>query len=1252
MKRASEKIKDFVEPQPFEAVQNFTADPARAHAAYRFTDATSDLLARWIDALADVPRPPVKGGAARALAGMRGVGKSHTLTVFGALAAQPQLRAKITDGHIATSARRLMDRRYMVVRVERGTRPTLTEEIADGLKDALGSDMTGVSDDPQAMLAIAASRTHDATLLVIVDTAFDRAARVERNDGKILSELAEAARLSNCFVALALDDDIAGAEGVNAALVSTYQIDYLDPEHLFRVADQFVLRKTATARTGLHEIYMHLRAVVPGFNWSEPRFAALYPVHPIITDLASAVRLYAPAFAFLPFAAEAATRASGRPALSLVLLDEVFDRTEHEMRRAEDLRETFAAFDELAAAGAAQFPIMQRLEVKLTLKALFILSLDGRGATPAEICAAMLFYDERNPSAPIERIAQMLARIVEISPNSLHRTEENGEIRWRFNITSSSAFEAALNESVERLRTAGEFNFDSLLHEAARARFPDWPFIKAANEASDEPPAGAQTPERDAAINFYVQWRGTNRLGSLYSVSPRFDTTEAHTDESPSSSQVPNNLHYDWAIKVVAPRVASASANEDSSNLLENENDFSSPPLKLIWHPANLTDDEEKNLLRLIALHTDAQLIADYGESARVTLSSLTAQAQRIWTRIYLDEGRFDWRGEGEESTSLEWTEEARGKNDLMSALNLLLAPLFDRHFSEHPLFTETLGEAETAQLIGDFFGGSNLNNADVQHLARTFAVPLGLAIVRGEMCMPDAGDATLKRAWVRETLALTDEADGETVPLETIHQTLRSTPFGLTRESAQLVLSSLVAGRRLELVTTEGDRISRRTLGRLLNWETIAGAARAATILQSAEELTAWARLIIGDETIKGSIADDETRELVRSRLAGWLDDWHERRLLESFEQLPDAALTTRAWTVAVAVRKSFGVAAESIGNALSDEIPLEEGLQRVADAFNNSAQNFSRIEQSFAELTRFVARLAERERVRAYLSAAEPTAVPEIENLRKQLSIIADNPHALLDSDSYGEASVAEFETLWSEFHERYIEHYAAVHDATVAAAASTGYQDAEEQNGNRIDDLARREDWRETEALSELSLIKAERWAEVERIFEARRREECRLNVREILRESPRCACAFRLSHAADRARFAEELEAVMQRTRAAYRRTLSLLSNHIAHALENLATTPETDSDITDQALALARAFSENNIPPHLTRPDVKLIDRAVQTTGTLPSVRHTLSADIFGLLTREELAARLEQWLEDIPEQSALVEVIRDEDAAA
>ncbi len=206
--------------------------------------------------------------------------------------------------------------------------------------------------------------------------------------------MAAATRGVSAFVALALDDDIAGADGANVALSGTYRIDYLDTEHLYHVADQHVLCKKPQARSAIHEIYSSLRATVSGFNWSESRFALLYPVHPLIADVASAVRLYVPHFSFLPFAASVARHAAARPALSLVLLDELFEGVEADLRKSAELRGAFAAYDHLLAESVERLPVMQRYQARLLLKSLFILSLDGRGATARELCAALLLPDD------------------------------------------------------------------------------------------------------------------------------------------------------------------------------------------------------------------------------------------------------------------------------------------------------------------------------------------------------------------------------------------------------------------------------------------------------------------------------------------------------------------------------------------------------------------------------------------------------------------------------------------------------------------------------------------------------------------------------------------------------------------------------------------------------------------------------------------------------------------------------------------
>ena len=87
-----------------------------------------------------------------------------------------------------------------------------------------------------------------------------------------LAEIAEAAKDLNIFVGVVFDDDIAGADGVNSAISRAFAIDYLDPEHLYKVVNSFVFPKNGQMQATLHDIYDYFRSTVPGFRWSERDF--------------------------------------------------------------------------------------------------------------------------------------------------------------------------------------------------------------------------------------------------------------------------------------------------------------------------------------------------------------------------------------------------------------------------------------------------------------------------------------------------------------------------------------------------------------------------------------------------------------------------------------------------------------------------------------------------------------------------------------------------------------------------------------------------------------------------------------------------------------------------------------------------------------------------------------------------------------------------------------------------------------------
>ena len=164
MKRIQDKIKDLVEPQTFEQVGNYAEDPAQALAAYRFTDVTSDLLARWLDTLAELPAGT---GAARALAGARGVGKSHTCGLRRAGGAdQP---ADGEDAHVTASSRGARDG-LPGPRFERGTRH-FGDELAASLAAFFGGARRSGRGASRRRCCRAASRAGEETMVVVIDTA-------------------------------------------------------------------------------------------------------------------------------------------------------------------------------------------------------------------------------------------------------------------------------------------------------------------------------------------------------------------------------------------------------------------------------------------------------------------------------------------------------------------------------------------------------------------------------------------------------------------------------------------------------------------------------------------------------------------------------------------------------------------------------------------------------------------------------------------------------------------------------------------------------------------------------------------------------------------------------------------------------------------------------------------------------------------------------------------------------------------------
>lgn len=678
MNRISEKVKDIVEVCPFTHLEDLSADAGLTLAGYHFTDITAELMAKWIDRIAAVG--PGRG-AALALAGFRGVGKSHFLAVLAGVMSAPELRSKIQDEHVAACAERLSRKHGVVARVRRGSGSTLIEELRRAIAEALDVNPNTLSDSLNDLLLKGSEKANDLPLVVLIDTALGRETRVARDDGPFLSEIAEAAKTLGIFVGVALDDDIAGADGANSSISASYTIDYLDQEHLYKIVDTHIFAKQSQKLSVLKQLYEDYRKQLPAFRWSEQRFTSLYPLHPAILEIAPLIRLYVQDFALLGFASEAGVKILGRPANSLIGVDEVFDSVEHKLRSVGELADAFTVYDKLEAEVIAKAAVHSRLQAKLILKGLFILSLDSRGATADEIAAAMALSsgDEAEP---------LLSSFHSAQPDAVQKQEgDGGKARYCFRLGAADEYEAVLTAA---LGTVTDEAVWAVLMRQTAEKF---------SEVADV---------GDAATPFSIEWRGAIHRGSV----------DWHRSVEESSFEI--RLVVEESISGVGAKTV--------------------PERALIWRLPGLTGEEANSLKRFHLLQYDAEVRAAYGDGIATATHIHSIAAEKIWQRVFL---RDSVLVDGEAEYKFD-EENARASHSLAQLFSSSLSPVLEARSPFHPEFSRTLSAKQTGILIAEFFGGADRDNTEVQKLAEAFALPLGLAVERDGGYVPEASDAML----------------------------------------------------------------------------------------------------------------------------------------------------------------------------------------------------------------------------------------------------------------------------------------------------------------------------------------------------------------------------------------------------------------------------------------------------------------------------------------------------------------------------
>ncbi len=975
MKRVTEKVKDIIEICPFTHLHDFAADPGLTLGGYHFTDITADLMSKWIERVANVRSGQ---GVACALAGFRGVGKSHFLSVLGAIVSRPELRSKITDAHVNATAERLSRRHGSVAMVRRGSGTSLLDELKRSIAVILETSPAELNDSLYDLLLTASERVGDMPLVILIDTALGRESRVSRDDGPMLSEIAEAAKAIGAFVAVALDDDISGADGPNSAISGSFYIDYLDQEHLYRIVDSVIFSKNNQMRGILHEIYEDYRSELPGFRWSEQRFTSLYPLHPATVEIAPLIRLFVHDFALLGFAAESGVKILGRPANSLIGLDEVFDSVESKLRAVPELAEVFEGFDLIERDVISKVPVLVRHPAKLILKGLTVLSLGGEGASADELAATMMISNPGNGAAL--DVEQLLESFAQALPKGLDRVErEGGKARYCLRIGSKVDLDAGLSEAAEAVA-------DSVPMRILRAY--------AAEKWSD---LDSSSPITHCS----VEWRGAIRRGEL--IWPPAEDDEDRKRERRESP--------DWTVRV--------EPSGEGEQQPEEPNSF-------VWRLAPLSADEIQSLKRLHLLQTAPEIREQFGASLATALHVNTVALEKIWHRVFLAGSRLVV---GDQQITL--PEECSRALTVEHVISAALDPLFDALYPSHPHFVGRLGHRESATLISSFLSGSSTRGAEGLGLAEAFAVPLGLAELSGDGIVPTPAEKLLNIPTIAAALGSVD-ADA-IIALDQLDRSMSSSPYGLTREARHLLLAALVAQKHFEFVTSSGNRINHRSLDLQIIWDDIVGLAKPLTEGYSATRLLSWAKLITGNSAIR-SLDKAEDRTLISDSLVGWLTGWNQSRILSDFDSLPDECLSAAIWRTAANLRKSFGSMAEIIGSLVKKDLSLEESLQAIADVFSDSEKEFEHKKSELRILRDYTSAVRMRSEIVNYLTLCEDTGDEALERSRLTLTEAVQNGrfHEVNPGGDH-------FVEVWLNFKDMYSAYYVERHDTVMNSAVS---------------------------------------------------------------------------------------------------------------------------------------------------------------------------------------------------------------------
>jgi len=189
-------------------------------------------------------------------------------------------------------------------------------------------------------------------------------------------------------------------------------------------------------------------------------------------------------------------------------------------------------------------------------------------------------------------------------------------------------------------------------------------------------------------------------------------------------------------------------------------------------------------------------------------------------------------------------------------------------------------------------------------------------------------------------------------------------------------------------------------------------------------------------------------------------------------------------------------------------------------------------------------------------------------------------------------------------------------------------------------RFDEILRSDEWWEFENLSKFSIFPRKYWQISQKIVRQLKDLDCRFDVREMLKTHPFCACSFSLRQIREWEKLPQSLSEIVEEGRQNYRNILQLLGKTFIPVVKKSVGKDEPE-EFTEAASHLIEALQDGGEFPLLTNAELIVLQKAFES---LPVPSH-FEPDFpieNNYLNREELRAKLNDWLDEMPCEPVLL----------